>query len=50
MGQLKDSSVFLLDSATDQHALDKGVKLVVFIEPAPDNIECLQRNFAEEPY
>lgn len=29
-------------------ALDAGAKLVVAIEPAPDNLECLRRNFAKE--
>ena len=31
-----------------RRALDAGAKLVVAIEPAPDNIECLKRNFAAE--
>ncbi len=29
-------------------ALKAGAKLVVAIEPAPENIECLRRNFSEE--
>jgi FkbM family methyltransferase len=29
-------------------AVNWGAKLVVAIEPAPDNIECLRRNFAKE--
>jgi FkbM family methyltransferase len=29
-------------------ALSSGARLVVAIEPAPENIECLNRNFAEE--
>ena len=29
-------------------ALDRGAKLVVAIEPAPENIECLRRNFSKE--
>lgn len=29
-------------------ALDAGAKLVVAIEPAPENVECLRRNFAAE--
>lgn len=29
-------------------ALEAGARLVVAIEPAPENIECLRRNFAEE--
>ncbi|MGE5647047.1 MAG: FkbM family methyltransferase [Acidobacteriota bacterium] len=29
-------------------ALQAGAKLVVAIEPAPENIECLRRNFREE--
>lgn len=29
-------------------ALNAGAKLVVAIEPAPDNIECLRRNFKDE--
>jgi FkbM family methyltransferase len=29
-------------------ALDAGARLVVAIEPAPDNLACLRRNFAEE--
>lgn len=29
-------------------ALNAGAKLVVAIEPAPENIECLRRNFASE--
>ena len=29
-------------------ALLQGAKLVVAIEPAPDNLECLRRNFAKE--
>jgi FkbM family methyltransferase len=29
-------------------ALDAGAKLVVAIEPAPDNLECLRRNFKKE--
>jgi FkbM family methyltransferase len=29
-------------------ALDAGARLVVAIEPAPENIECLRRNFAAE--
>ncbi|HOQ45190.1 MAG TPA: FkbM family methyltransferase [Bryobacteraceae bacterium] len=31
-----------------REALAAGAKLVVAIEPAPENIECLRRNFAEE--
>ena len=29
-------------------ALNAGAKTVVAIEPAPDNVECLRRNFAKE--
>ena len=29
-------------------ALDRGARLVVAIEPAPNNVECLRRNFADE--
>lgn len=29
-------------------ALDAGARLVVAIEPAPDNVECLRRNFEKE--
>ena len=29
-------------------ALKRGAKLVVAIEPAPENIECLRRNFSTE--
>jgi len=29
-------------------ALDNGAKLVVAIEPAPENVECLRRNFLKE--
>jgi len=29
-------------------ALAAGAKLVVAIEPAPENVECLRRNFAAE--
>ena len=29
-------------------ALDAGARLVVAIEPAPENVECLRRNFARE--
>jgi FkbM family methyltransferase len=31
-----------------RHALKKGAKLVVAIEPAPENLEVLRRNLAEE--
>lgn len=31
-----------------REALKNGAKLVVAIEPAPENIECLRRNFAAE--
>jgi FkbM family methyltransferase len=31
-----------------RHALDKGARRVVAIELAPENIECLRRNFAEQ--
>ena len=31
-----------------KEALSKGAKQVVAIEPAPENIECLRRNFAKE--
>ncbi len=31
-----------------RRALDQGAALVVSIEPAPENIECLRRNFAAE--
>jgi FkbM family methyltransferase len=31
-----------------RHSLNKGAKLVVAIEPAPENLECLRRNFAAE--
>lgn len=31
-----------------RRALDAGAKLVVAVEPAPDNVECLRRNFAAE--
>ena len=30
-----------------RRALDAGAKLVVAIEPAPDNLECLRRNVAD---
>ena len=29
-------------------ALDRGARLVVAVEPAPNNVECLRRNFADE--
>jgi FkbM family methyltransferase len=29
-------------------ALDLGARLVIAIEPAPENVECLRRNFAKE--
>lgn len=29
-------------------ALKRGARIVVAIEPAPENLECLRRNFAEE--
>jgi FkbM family methyltransferase len=31
-----------------REALSQGARLVIAIEPAPDNIECLRRNFAAE--
>ena len=31
-----------------REALDDGARLVVAIEPAPENVECLRRNFATE--
>jgi FkbM family methyltransferase len=31
-----------------RRALDAGARLVVAIEPAPENVECLRRNFQEE--
>jgi FkbM family methyltransferase len=31
-----------------REALDAGAKLVVAIEPAPENLECLRRNFTAE--
>jgi FkbM family methyltransferase len=31
-----------------RHALDRGARKVVAIEPAPENLECLRRNFASE--
>ena len=31
-----------------RHALEAGARLVVAIDPAPENIECLRRNFSEE--
>jgi FkbM family methyltransferase len=31
-----------------RESLDLGAKLVVAIEPAPENVECLRRNFTEE--
>lgn len=31
-----------------RHALDAGARTVVAIEPAPENLECLRRNFADE--
>lgn len=31
-----------------RRALDLGASLVVAIEPAPENLECLRRNFAQE--
>ena len=31
-----------------REALDAGAKLVVASEPSPENLECLNRNFAEE--
>lgn len=33
---------------TVQPALDAGAKTVVAIEPAPENLECLRRNFSKE--
>jgi FkbM family methyltransferase len=34
--------------AFTREALSDGARLVVAIEPAPENIECLRRNFADE--
>jgi FkbM family methyltransferase len=34
--------------AYTRHALDKGAKLVVAIEMAPESLECLRRNLARE--
>lgn len=34
--------------AFTRNALQKGAKLVVAIEPAPESLECLRRNFAPE--
>jgi len=31
-----------------RHALERGAAKVIAIEPAPENIECLRRNFASE--
>jgi len=31
-----------------RHSLNRGARLVVAIEPAPENLECLRRNFAGE--
>jgi FkbM family methyltransferase len=31
-----------------REALTAGARLIVAIEPAPENVECLRRNFAEE--
>lgn len=31
-----------------RHALEAGARLVVAIEPAPENLHCLNRNFADE--
>ena len=31
-----------------RHALEAGARLVVAIDPAPESIECLRRNFSEE--
>jgi len=31
-----------------RYALDDGAEKVIAIEPAPDNVECLRRNFATE--
>ena len=31
-----------------RHALDRGAKLVVAIEPAPESLECLRRNLDKE--
>lgn len=31
-----------------RHALDRGAKLVVAIEPAPNSLQCLRRNFEKE--
>ena len=31
-----------------RESLDAGAKTVVAIEPAPENIECLRRNFKDE--
>jgi len=31
-----------------RHALDRGARQVVAIEPAPENLECLRRNFGAE--
>lgn len=31
-----------------RRAIDAGAKLVVAVEPAPENVECLRRNFANE--
>ena len=31
-----------------REALAEGAKLVVAIEPAPENLECLRRNLADE--
>jgi FkbM family methyltransferase len=31
-----------------REALSQGARLVIAIEPAPDNVECLRRNFAAE--
>ena len=34
--------------AFTREAVDEGAAVVVAIEPAPDNVECLRRNFAAE--
>ena len=31
-----------------RHALDRGAKLVVEIEPSPESVECIRRNLAKE--
>ena len=44
----QSADIYGHDLRSGDIVLDAGAKLVIAIEPAPENLECLRRNFKSE--